>query len=314
MRPLLPAAIALVVLGGCHPFRTQVPEVKDGIAAYQQAKFADAEKKFDQAIVHAPSAEAHFDDGAALARQHQLAQAADQFERTLASHDDALRARAYLNAGNARADGGQLDKAIEAYRRALEIAPTDADARYNLEWALRAKEAQKKQQQKKGGKSKPQAGNKGDKDQQQKKDDKGEQAKNDQNKSGQQGSSSQQNGQPKNQPSKGAGQQPGGQQQQAQAKQDQQQAQAKQDAQQAQAKQDAQQQQAQQDPQQQAQATAGQNGQQGTQVGQARQAKPMSRQDSAEVLDALQASEKNLQMWRFQTQHRRPKSGSGEDW
>jgi 2-isopropylmalate synthase len=46
--------------------RDEVPEFRDGIAAYKDSKWADAEGQFDKAIAREPSSEGHFDKGSAL--------------------------------------------------------------------------------------------------------------------------------------------------------------------------------------------------------------------------------------------------------
>ncbi len=291
-------------LAGCHPFRAEVPEIKSGIASYEKSKFAEAEKAFDQAIVHTPSAAAHFDDGAALARQHQLGEAADQFERSAAAASGRLQPRAYLDLGNAHAQGGQLDPAIDAYRRALEIDPTDPDARYNLEWALLQKKAQEKR---KGGQSQKRAKN----DQGQKKKSQqgqGQQAKNDQQ------GKSQQNQAQKKQAQNGAGQHEK-KQQQAENGTGQKEAQKQPPQPQPSPAQPAKGQNGQPKPKSPAaMAQAGKGQQKPSQGAEAAPpAKPMTRQSTNEVLDALQAGEKNLQMWRFQVVHR-PLRHPGEDW
>lgn len=321
MSARFPWWISLALLAACNPFRGEVPEVKAGIEAFEQSKFEDAEKAFDEAIQNTPSSEAHFGKGATLHQLHKEAEAAEAFRRAITTKDDALKARAYLDLGNAEASAGLLDKAIEDYRRSLELVPTDHDALYNLEWALREKRKpqDKKDGQKQGGgdskdgNQDPQKGNdpekgpKDDSNQPPKRDNGGEQQGPDQpgaQKDDQQGKGEQDPSQPK----------PDAQQQQAQdgekkpgGEQGEQGAQA--DAQKPgeqqgpgskgeQARDGAQAQQGQQPDQK-----PGEESKPGGGVAQAGKGpKSRGKQDPAQVLDALQAGEKSLQMWRFQKQ------------
>ena len=59
-------------------------------------------------------------------------------------------ARSLYNLGNALARQGELESAIEAYESALEADPDDADARYNRDLLLEAKQQQEQQQQQEG--------------------------------------------------------------------------------------------------------------------------------------------------------------------
>ncbi len=56
-------------------------------------------------------------------------------------------ARNLYNLGNAMAQQGQLDAAIDAYEEVLEMDPGNEDARYNLDFVRNLKEQQEQQQQ-----------------------------------------------------------------------------------------------------------------------------------------------------------------------
>jgi len=53
-----------------------------------------------------------------------------------------LDAQAYYNLGNSLYRTGQLEPAIDAYKRALTIAPDDQDTKYNLEYVQRQMQEQ----------------------------------------------------------------------------------------------------------------------------------------------------------------------------
>jgi Ca-activated chloride channel family protein len=112
---------------------------------------------YTEAQVDAPdAAELHYDIGNVLYRQADFEGAVEAFERALASAGPALRADAAFNLGNARYRQKEFAEAVEAYRRALEARPADGDAKRNLELALRALEAQSRQEpEKQDGEQKP---------------------------------------------------------------------------------------------------------------------------------------------------------------
>jgi tetratricopeptide (TPR) repeat protein len=71
--------------------------------------------------------------GVAMYRQHQYDDAVRDFDRAgklLQAASD--RARANFNLGNAYFALGELDAALESYKAALRLDPSDEDARYNL--------------------------------------------------------------------------------------------------------------------------------------------------------------------------------------
>lgn len=61
----------------------------------------------------------------------------------------------YYNLGNALTELGQYDDAIAAYEKALQLDPSNEDAKYNADVARKRKERQQQQQQNGGGNSDP---------------------------------------------------------------------------------------------------------------------------------------------------------------
>ncbi len=104
--------------------------------------------------------------GAQALEAHQPAQAAELFEdprwraaaqyrageypESAASLRGVETADSHYNRGNALARAGNLQAAVAAYDRALELDPGNADATYNRDLVKRLLDQQKKQQQKKG--------------------------------------------------------------------------------------------------------------------------------------------------------------------
>lgn len=85
------------------------------------------------------------------------AKEADRSDRS-GRADPSLAAAAFYNLGNARLGAGDAAGAVEAYKQALRRAPRDADAKHNLEIALRERE-----QERLRAKS-PQEGDRGDRE------------------------------------------------------------------------------------------------------------------------------------------------------
>ena len=80
------------------------------------------------------TADEHNDLGVAYFERGETRRAEQEFERALDLRPD--WARALVNLGDARLALGEVSGAIEAYRRAVAIAPEDSSAANNLAWAL----------------------------------------------------------------------------------------------------------------------------------------------------------------------------------
>ncbi len=86
--------------------------------------------------------------GSALFKQDKMAEAATQFENTLAmAETKEEKAQVFFNYGNALLGQNKLDESIEAYKNSLRNNPDDFDAIYNLEFARRMKEQQDQEQE-----------------------------------------------------------------------------------------------------------------------------------------------------------------------
>jgi len=149
-------------------------KAESGNEHYRAGELDLALADYTEAQVDAPeAAELHYDIGNVLYRQGDYAGAAEAFERALGSAGPALQPQAAYNLGNAQFQQQEFSKAAESYRRALEAVPADADAKRNLELALRAleqasrskpesqpgqPESQPKQQQKPPQNEPPQSG------------------------------------------------------------------------------------------------------------------------------------------------------------
>jgi Ca-activated chloride channel homolog len=152
-RPLARRAATLALLLVVTGFG--VGDVERGNRHYRAGRYAEAVEAYESALrAGRATPELHYNLGTALLRLGRESEADAHFARALQSVEPDLRQRTYYNlgtrhleAGRAAADGTrQLDAAVEAYRDALRLDPSDLDAKWNLELALRERERQEQQQ------------------------------------------------------------------------------------------------------------------------------------------------------------------------
>jgi Ca-activated chloride channel homolog len=149
-RSLLAVALAVLLaqaafagLGDSAPSKNRA-----GNKLYDQSKYDEALAQYRAAQVIAPELmQLSFNAGDALFQKGDLENAIREFGKAAASADTALSADASYNAGNAFLKMGQPEQAIGAYTQALKRDPSHADAKHNLELALRLLEQQQQQQQ-----------------------------------------------------------------------------------------------------------------------------------------------------------------------
>jgi Ca-activated chloride channel homolog len=117
------------------------------IAALQQGKTKEAVEAADTALRLAPkdpmvrydTGSAHLEAGDRRGAVALLEQAARQAN----PGDTGLAVDAWYNLGNARLAANDAAGAVEAYKEALRRAPHDANAKFNLELALRQREKER---------------------------------------------------------------------------------------------------------------------------------------------------------------------------
>ena len=94
-----------------------------GLQLYREKRYAEAEAAFTEALKQRPDFGLAANNlGFVYFKQDKFAEAARWFENAL--RIEPSRALAYLNLGDARAKLGEADKAKQAYRTYLELAPT----------------------------------------------------------------------------------------------------------------------------------------------------------------------------------------------
>jgi Ca-activated chloride channel family protein len=143
------AAMALALLASLG---FGIGDVERGNRHYRAGRFAEAAAAYEAAIRDGnASPEVRYNLGTALLQLGRYAEAEEQLRQALEAVEPELRQRAYYNLGNrflgaARSSAEPqnqqqlLDAAVEAYKRALRLDPSDVDAKWNLEMALREQE------------------------------------------------------------------------------------------------------------------------------------------------------------------------------
>ncbi len=121
---------------------------QEGNRAYLVGDYQRALDAYRRAAVDRPDlTQINYNAGNALDRLGQLDQAVRESQKAAATGSDDTRFRAYYALGNHFAAQGRWQAAYESYRNALILNPSDMDAKYNLEVALRMAVAQNAQQQ-----------------------------------------------------------------------------------------------------------------------------------------------------------------------
>lgn len=130
----LPAVFLL--LAACGPTPDQVNN--SGHEPYQNADYEAALEAYQGAWERAPKlGEPHYNAGNALYRLEEFDGALQGYDEALKHARGELRSRGYFNRGNAAFRMQQYALAVEAYKEALRMNPDDADAKHNLELALK---------------------------------------------------------------------------------------------------------------------------------------------------------------------------------
>lgn len=153
-RPVLPLVLLAPLLAGCN----------QGNRLYRDGEYRRAAEEYAGALAEGDrSPELRYNLGTALLQLEAHDSARAHLEAAASAGDSLVRGRAAYNAGNTdlapvfagRVPLGErrarLERAVAAYRRALLLDPEDADAKWNLELALRLLEQDEPPQPSGGG-------------------------------------------------------------------------------------------------------------------------------------------------------------------
>ena len=143
---LVVAAVVAVCLLACGPTPAQVNN--SGHEPYLGGDHDSALESYQDAQVRAPeSGEPHYNSGNALYRTEEYEEALQSYDESLRHAAGELRSHGFFNRGNTAFQQEQYPEAVEAYEEVLRMNPDDADAKHNLELALRRMSPEDEQQQ-----------------------------------------------------------------------------------------------------------------------------------------------------------------------
>ena len=157
---LAPAVIILF----CGWFDTTSGLNQKGNKNFKDKRYETALEAYRKAQVQTPEQpETRYNLGTTLYQLDEFQEAEENLAQSIQNaKTNELKARAWYNYGNAQYRLGQFEKAIDAYRKTLELNPEDQDAKFNLELLQKKKGAfeNKQKQRDKEKKDKPQQQNK----------------------------------------------------------------------------------------------------------------------------------------------------------
>lgn len=130
----------------------------EGNVLYQQKNYPGALDKY----VEANDGKAHRQELAynlanTFYQQKKYPEALRELEKAVARGDSPLNEKIYFNRGNTFFQMGKYPEAIESYKKTLELAPSDKEAKHNLELALKKLQENPQEQQKDSKKKDPQS-------------------------------------------------------------------------------------------------------------------------------------------------------------
>jgi len=146
--------------------------IREGNSQYRDEKYSDAEVNYRKALEKEKSlVQGHFNLGNALHKEGKLDEAMKEYENALAkAEQNDTKAYAYYNIGNSQLRGQKYEDAIKSYIETLKLRPDDADAKYNLSYALEKLRQQQQQQKQNKNQDKNKDQNQQKKNDQDKKD------------------------------------------------------------------------------------------------------------------------------------------------
>ena len=182
--PAAGAAAALLILVCSSAFATA-----PGINSYQQGKFEDAYKEFQDTLKSHPQSRAvdelQFDSGTAAYKLKDYNKALESFSQALLTPDTGLQTKGHYNLGNTLYQRGEMQKsddkklsdwtnALDHYEQTLKLDPQNKEAKDNYEYVKRKIDElknKKEQQQPSPSPTPPEKNKQNKKDQQQKQQD-----------------------------------------------------------------------------------------------------------------------------------------------
>ena len=182
--------VALIALNGLPALaqhkldRKTIQLTRQGNKAYEKGDFKTSEEKYQLALTQsADYFKAKYNLANNMFKEKRYKEAAESYQSLLdAAPNKKLRAEVYHNLGNSLLMQKNIDGSIKAYENSLLLNPKDQETRYNLSYALKLKQQQKKNKKNKKNQNKK---NQNKKNQDKKNQDKKNQDKKNQDKKNQ---------------------------------------------------------------------------------------------------------------------------------
>ena len=160
-----------------------------GLDNFNSERFLEAQNYYDSILLEdSNNPKAHYGKGSSEYMLKNYDNAQTSYNEALNTSEDKLRAKALYNLGNISFKNNKLEEALALYRKALELDPSDDEARYNYEYIKYQKsppeeknndDNSEKEQDENKEKEKEEEGNKNEED---KKDSEDEKNQNDEKK------------------------------------------------------------------------------------------------------------------------------------
>ena len=148
--------------------------IRSGNRYYKKNQIDQSLQQYQSAVQQTPdNPTANYNLGNARFRKNQFDDATKSYDATIQhSQDNKMKENGYYNKGVAMIKQKKLQESIDAWKQALKLDASDADARENLEKALRElKQQQQQQQQNQNNQKKNQKDQKDKKEEKKKQDD-----------------------------------------------------------------------------------------------------------------------------------------------
>lgn len=139
--------VAAVLLAACGSSAEKLNN--RGNKAFEREEYAEALVNYQRAQVEAPGlAQAYYNAANTFYRAGDFGSALQQLHVALTlSADQKVVENSLFNIGNSHFNNQNLLAAVDSYRQALMLDPSDMDAKYNLELALQTQQQQQEQQE-----------------------------------------------------------------------------------------------------------------------------------------------------------------------
>ena len=122
--------------------------IREGNEAFEAEQYEQAQEAYDRALEAMPeSPEVTYNSANTLYKQDQFGEARYKLDVSAETAEPSLSQYAAFNAGNSLYMSENYEAAVEAYKQALRLDPTDQEAKHNLELALQRIEEQQEQEQ-----------------------------------------------------------------------------------------------------------------------------------------------------------------------